>query len=129
MKIKAYVGFEIIGFVLEVGDIFNDEPVVSVIPVILDCEQECEDVCNYDCYCVETEDDIYYVAVEKGLKKYRFEVAEGNCLGIFNAPIGDYIEAENEDEAFELGRQLLLEDGWKEEDFENRVFKVSEWRP
>lgn len=61
------------------------------------------------------------------MKKYNVEMRK-DYTEIFDNWVGDYIVAENEDEAIEIAKQWLLDNGY-DGDVEELEYKASEyWR-
>lgn len=59
------------------------------------------------------------------MKKYNVEIRK-DYTEIFDNWVGDYIVAENEEEAIEIAKQWLIDNGY-EEDVEELEYKVSEY--
>lgn len=61
------------------------------------------------------------------MKKYNITSAK-SYFDVFHNFLGDYIEAETEEEAIEFYKQWLLENGMEEEEIEDLVYKVEEYK-
>lgn len=59
------------------------------------------------------------------MKKYNVETRR-DYTEIFDNWVGDYIEAENEEEAIEIAKQWLIDNGY-DGDVEELEYKVSEY--
>ena len=60
------------------------------------------------------------------MKKYIVEIAESMFDELHNA-IGDFVEAESEEEAEELAKAWMLENGMEEEEIEGYIFQITEY--
>lgn len=59
------------------------------------------------------------------MKKYMVE-SRKNCLEGFDNLVGDYVEAENSEEAMELYKTWLVENGCDPEEVENWEYRTTE---
>lgn len=60
------------------------------------------------------------------MKKYNVEMRE-NCTDVFDNWIEDYVPAESKEEAIELAKSWLVENGMDPDDVGELEFQVSEW--